>query len=85
MARVATLPAPDIDELDRATKKQKREAQTKARKEKLEKRDILLQSIPPLPKYQPIIIKYRPAVSHLSSNIFFTPHAIFSLIWTPTV
>ena len=80
MPQIATLPAPDKGELDRALKKQKKEAQTRARKEKLEKRDNLLQSIPPLPEYQPMIIDYRAAVSHLPHDLFITPSTVFGLI-----
>ena len=80
MPQVATLPDPDRAELDKALKKQNREAQAKARKEKLKKRDTLLQDIPPLPDYQPIPIEYRPAVNHLPINMSYTPYTIFSLI-----
>lgn len=80
MAKIATLPTPDKEELDRAIKRQKRDAQTNAKKERLEQRDILLQSIPPLPEYQPIKIEYRAAVSYLPSDIEITPYTVFSLI-----
>lgn len=85
MPQVATLPAPDKGELDRALKKQKQAAKATERKEHLEKRDNLLQRIPPLPHYEPMRIEYRAAVSHLPSDIFFTPYTMFSLIWTTTV
>ena len=85
MAKIATLPNPDKKELHEAQKQEKREARTKARKEKLDKRDNLLQSIPPLPEYQPMPIEYRAAVSHLPIDILLTPYTIFSLIWTSTV
>lgn len=85
ISQVATLPAPDKGELDRALKKQKQAAKATERKEHLEKRDNLLQRIPPLSHYEPMRIEYRAAVSHLPSDIFFTPYTMFSLIWTTTV
>ena len=54
------------------------------RRDFLEKRDSLLQRIPPLPEYQPMAIEYRAAVSHLPEGLFPTPRALFSLIWTNT-
>ena len=85
MAKIATLPAPDKDELDWATKREKREAQTKAQREKLDKRDILLQSIPPLPEYQPMKIEDRAAVSHLPFDQGIIPYIVFSHVWTARV
>ncbi len=83
MPKVATLPSPDKDELDRALRQQKKAVKEQERREFLEKRDNLLKSIPSLPEYQPIIIEDRPVVSHLSSDIALTFYSIFSLIWTP--
>ena len=80
MPQIATLPAPDRGELDRALKKQKQAAKATERQEHLEKRDNLLQRIPPLPQYEPMKIEYRAAVSHLPDDIFFTPYTVFSLI-----
>ena len=54
MAKITTLPQPDKDELHEAQKRQKKEATTEARKEKLKQRDILLRRIPALPEYQPL-------------------------------
>ena len=80
MSQVATLPAPDKGELDRALKKQKQAAKATERKEHLKKRDNLLQRISSLSHYKPIRIEYRAAVSYLPSNIFFTLYIMFSLI-----
>ena len=85
MPQIATLPAPDKDKLDRALRKQKQATKAKGRQEHLEKRDNLLQRIPPLPEYQPMIIEDCAAVSHLPSDLFFTPGTVFGLIWTTTV
>lgn len=82
MAHVATLPVPDVDELDAALKLQKNAAKSSVRRDFLEKRDSLLQRIPPLPEYQPMAIEYRAAVSHLPEGLFPTPRALLSLIWT---
>ena len=85
MPQIETLPLPDRDELDQALKQQKRVAKTRERQQHLEKRDSLLQRIPPLPEYEPMRIEYRPAVSHLPSDLFLTSSTIFGLIWTTTV
>ena len=85
MPQIATLPAPDRDELDSALKQQKKASKTKERQQFLEKRDNLLQRIPPLPEYQPMKIEYRAAVSHLPSDLFLTSRTVFGLIWTTTV
>lgn len=85
MPQIETLPFPDRDELDKALKQQKRVAKTGERQAFLEKRNDLLQRIPPLPEYQPIKIDYRAAVSHLPDDLALTPRTIFGLIWTITV
>lgn len=85
MPQIKTLPVPDKDELDRALKQQKKEAKSRERQAFLEKRDDLLQRIPPLPEYEPMKIEYRPAVNHLPSDLLPTPRTLFSLIWTTTV
>lgn len=85
MAEIATLPAPDKGELAQALKRQKREARTEARKEKLEKRDKLLEDIPELSEYQSMEIPHRKAVSHLPEGLEITPYSVFSLIWTTAV
>ena len=77
MPQIATLTAPDKGELNRALRREKQAAQTQKRREHLENRDELLQSIPPLPKYQPIEIAHREAVSHVFSD---APYPVFSLI-----
>ena len=80
MPQIATLPASDKDELDQALKQQKKATKTSERQAFLEKRDNLLQRIPPLPEYQLIVIKHRAAVSHLPSDLFLTPRTVFGLI-----
>ena len=85
MPQVATLPAPDRGELDQALKKQKSATKAKERQEHLTQRDNFLQRIPPLPEYQPMIIEDCTAVSHLPSDLSFTPSTVFGLIWTTTV
>ena len=85
MPQIDTLPLPDRDELDQALTQQKRVAKTGERQAFLQKRDNLLQRIPPLPEYQPMTIEHRPAVNHLPSDQSLTPRLIFGLIWTTTV
>lgn len=80
MAHVATLPAPDNNELDTAKKKQKNATKFSVRREFLEKGDNLLQRTPSLPEYQSITIEYRAADSHLSDDIPLTPRTVFDLI-----
>ena len=85
MPQIATLPVPDKYELDQALKQQKKQAQTRERQAFLQKRDNLLQRIPPLPEYQPMAVEYRKAVNHLPDSILLTPRTVFGLIWTTTV
>ena len=85
MAEVATLPTPDKGELAQALKRSKWEAQTEARKEKLEKRDKLLEDIPALSEYQRMKIEHRAAVNHLPRSLKVTSYSVFSLIWTPAI
>lgn len=85
MPQIDTLPLPDRDELDQALKQQKKATKARDRQEYLEKRDNLLQSIPPLPEYDPMKIEYRPAINHLPSGLLPSPRALFGLIWTTTV
>ena len=80
MTKIATLPQPDKDELHEAQKRQKKEATTEARKEKLKQRDILLQRIPPLPEYESMQIEYRATVNHFPNNFTILPYPMFSLI-----
>ena len=85
MVQIKTLPVPDKDELDEALAQQKKGAKTKDRQAFLEKRDSLLERIPPLPDCQPMKIEYRAAVNHLPSDLCLTPRTVFSLIWTTAV
>ena len=80
MSQIATLSEPDKYELKQALKKQKQAIKDKKRDTHLENLDILLSRIPSFSQYQPMEIKHRSVVNHLSENMFLISYFIFNLI-----